>query len=206
MIPCPRCADLDARVKASYKWLVSLEGGPTDLHECLDAQQLMHDLAALLQEKDEKEAALHDLITSLWVITDPETAPFGLQDRVEEVLGMGDPDGHCGNHICQQICDFEEAVREKDEALTALGKVKDDALDALNKMRMADTSWDAGHAAGYRSAEHNYKALLAQRTEALRTYGQHLKHCPRYTLPVGSFVHAPCICGWDAALTGDTEA
>jgi len=46
-------------------------------------------------------------------------------------------------------------------------QLKEQALDELARIRMTPTTWDDGHAAGYRSAAHNYEAQVQALDSAL---------------------------------------
>lgn len=43
-------AVIEQRLRQLNRWLVSLEGGPTDLHDVLDAQEVVHELFTLLAD------------------------------------------------------------------------------------------------------------------------------------------------------------
>jgi hypothetical protein len=72
------------------------------------------EIAALRVEQaqlQQREAECHDVISEFWALTDPETADPDLVERVERILGAGNPDDGCGNVICRQLATLTSSVQ-----------------------------------------------------------------------------------------------
>lgn len=79
---------------------------------------------------EEREADLHDIITELWAITDPDDASEGLQARVNQVLGANDPEGHCGNRVCAQRLEESQRGADRHKNNTTFSGTGENAKDS----------------------------------------------------------------------------
>lgn len=135
-----------------------------------------------------------------------------LEAELARTKRMLEAEGREHTEAQEQVISLQaELARLREERDHQL-RLKEQALDEVNRLRNIRSTWDEGHAAGYRSAEHNFmhrieqaEALAATFRAALERYGQHAPDCEKHggfdsQFDVVLRDKRSCTCGFDQAL------